>query len=166
MSKVPGEAITIEEATSLRDYMFLRRLRNQVRHLMTRDTAPISYLRQLRFFVSMRRKSPALPSCRIFIARRGKKRVGYLLTNTVAGVTRVTEVVDRPFRRQRIGRTLVAFAQSRYPEIVAEIGAENEASIALHRSMGFLLEKQQSGTAIYRYRCERREALERPGDSR
>ena len=151
MTKVPSDELTIEEATSLRDYMFLRRLRNQVRHLMANDTEPISYLRQIRFFLSMKRKSRSVASFRIFVARCGAQPVGYLLTRTADGVTYITEAVDQPFRRQGVGKALVAFAQHHYPEIVVEIREGNNASIALHHSMGFLLEQQRGGLAVYRY---------------
>jgi ribosomal protein S18 acetylase RimI-like enzyme len=152
MTNAPRSRVTIEEAVSLGDYMFLRRLRNQVRHFMTNDTEPISYFRQFRFFLAMKVKSQSVASFRIFVATCGPRPVGYLLTRTIDGIAYITEAVDPSFRRQGIGKQLVAFAQDRHAEIVAEIRTENEPSIALHHAMGFVLEGQRNGLEIYRYR--------------
>src|SRR6266550_1631928 len=151
MSAEPVGQLSIVEARTLGDYLFLRRLRNQVRNLMTNDTRPISLWRQLRFFLLMRCR-PNKESLRIFIARYGSQHVGYLLVRSSGMGMLITEVIDQNFRRQGIGKKLVAFAQSRYREIVAEIREDNHASIALHVAMGFSFERQSGGIAVYRFR--------------
>jgi hypothetical protein len=54
MPRIPDGELSIVEASSFRDYLFLRTLRNQIRNLMTNNTEPIGYLAQLRFYVSIR----------------------------------------------------------------------------------------------------------------
>src|SRR6266511_226159 len=90
--------LSIEEARSLGDYLFLRALRNDVRGLMTNQTAHTSYLQQLKFYV----------------ARRGVRGDGYLLILQTADGAAVSEAIDEKFRQQGIGRKLLAFAQGRY----------------------------------------------------
>src|ERR1035441_10549870 len=63
----------IRVATSISDYLFLRRLRNQVRDQMTNSTAPVGYLRQFRFY----RNKP--PNVKVYISWMSAKRAGYLL---------------------------------------------------------------------------------------
>src|SRR5438067_3784616 len=130
MSALPEGRLSIAEAGSLGDYLFLRRLRNQVRRLMTNDTRPISLWRQFRFFLDMRNGENA-SQLRIFIARYGSHRAGYLLVRSGGGEVFITEAIDEKFRRQGIAKELIAFAQVRYPAIIAEIKEDNRASIAL-----------------------------------
>ncbi len=144
--------LSIEEARSLGDYLFLRALRNDVRGLMTNQTAHISYLQQLKFYVATRYRVRSTPIT-IFIARRGGRRAGYLLIRQTADGAAVTEAIDEKFRQQGIGRKLLAFAQGRYSNLVAEIRAENAASIKLHESMGFVREgRADGGILTYRFR--------------
>jgi ribosomal protein S18 acetylase RimI-like enzyme len=149
----PSGALRIEEAVSIRDYLFLRRLRNQVRHLMTRDTRPVSLFRQFRFFCAMRFGVPPA-GLRIFMARLDSRPVGYLLVRAAgeAGeAVAITEAVSPEFRQRGIGRALIAFAKARYPQIVAEIREDNQASIGLHVAMGFEREGSRDGIAVYRF---------------
>src|SRR5262245_41973454 len=104
--------LSIEEARSLADYLFLRALRNRVRELMTNHTEPIGYWQQLSFSRAMRARS--LPIT-IFIARRRGRRAGYLLIRQTADGAAVTEAIGEQFRQQGIGRKLLTFAQQRYP---------------------------------------------------
>jgi RimJ/RimL family protein N-acetyltransferase len=148
MPHIPDGELSITEASSLRDYLFLRALRNDVRSMLTNDTSHIGYLRQLKFYLARRRNEPRT---KIFIARVGSRRAGYLLVRPAADGARITEVVDAKFRNSGLGRRLVQYACDRYPDLVAEIRADNTASIALHESMGFTRERSADGVLIYRF---------------
>ena len=63
----------IRAATSVADYLFLRRVRNQVRREMTNDTAPIGYFRQLRFYLSRQ------PNLAVYICSTDQGLAGYLM---------------------------------------------------------------------------------------
>jgi ribosomal protein S18 acetylase RimI-like enzyme len=141
--------LSIDEARSLGDYLFLRALRNEVRGLMTNHTEPIGYWQQFRFYRAMRGRS--LPIT-IFIARQRGRRAGYLLIRETGDGAAVTEAIDEQFRQQGIGRKLLAFAQQRYANLLAEIRADNAGSIKLHESMGFVRESVAGGILTYRFR--------------
>src|SRR5688500_4460528 len=56
---MPGEPkhdIEIGAARSVADFLYLRTLRNDVRHLMTNDPSHLSRCRQLGFFIAMKLK--------------------------------------------------------------------------------------------------------------
>jgi ribosomal protein S18 acetylase RimI-like enzyme len=142
--------LSIAEACSLADYLFLRALRNEVRGLMTNHTGHIGYWQQLKFYIATRYRGAA--PITVFIARRRGRRAGYLLVRQTAGGAAVTEAVDAKFRQRGIGRKLLAFAQARYPNVVAEIREDNAGSIRLHESMGFVRESSAGGILTYRFR--------------
>jgi ribosomal protein S18 acetylase RimI-like enzyme len=150
MPHIPDGELSITEASSLRDYLFLRALRNEVRHLLTNDTSHIGYLRQLRFYLSQRQGSRAPDTAKIFIARVKSRRAGYLLVKPMADGTRITEAVAAKFRGSGVGRRLVQYARDHYPDLVAEIRPDNTASIALHEAMGFTREGHVRGVLVYR----------------
>jgi len=152
MSRDPGLDLRIEEARSFGDYLFLRTLRNQVRHVMTNDTSYIGYLGQLKFYVAARCKFKRMRAFKVFIARCRSRPVGYLLIRTTQDGALVTTAIDGRFRRQGIGKKLVNFAQRSYGDLVAEIRDDNAASIALHESMGFQREARRDGILVYRFR--------------
>jgi len=151
MPHIPDGELSITEASSLRDYLFLRALRNEVRSLLTNDTSRIGYLRQLKFYLARRRAPRDAQTTKSFIARVGSQRAGYLLMRPAADGARITEVVDAKFRHSGLGRRLVQYACDRHPDLVAEIRADNTASIALHESMGFARERSVGGVLIYRF---------------
>jgi len=117
---------------------------------MTNHTDEIGYVKQLRFFVTMR-FGTATP-IRIFIARSNSRPAAYLLIRAATDGARITEAVAEEFRRLGIARKLIEFAQQRWPDLVAEIREDNQASIALHEASGFKREFSQNGIAIYRFR--------------
>jgi ribosomal protein S18 acetylase RimI-like enzyme len=151
MPHIPDGELSITEASSLRDYLFLRALRNEVRSLLTNDTTRIGYLRQLKFYLARRRAPRDTQMTKIFIARVGSRRAGYLLVRPATDGARITEAIDARLRNSGLGRRLVQYACDRYPDLVAEIRADNTASIALHESMGFTRERSVGGVLIYRY---------------
>jgi len=149
MPDVPETKLTIEEARSPGDYLFLRRLRNEVRGSMTNHTGHIGYWQQLKFYVATRyRPTPVT----IFIARRSGRRAGYLLIRETANSALATAAVDRQFRQQGVGREILAFALRRYPNLVGQVKADNAASIAMCRSLGFEPDERAGDSLIYRFR--------------
>lgn len=147
-----GPDLQIDEARSFGDYLFLRALRNQVRHVMTNDTSYIGHLGQLKFFIATRRRFGRTRPLKIFIARYRSRRVGYLLIRRTQDGALLTTAVDRDFRRRGIGKKLVDYAQRSCGDLIAEIRDDNTASIALHESMGFRRETRRNGILIYRFR--------------
>src|SRR5262249_25103724 len=145
MSCDPGLDLRIEGARSFGGYLFLRSLRNQVRHVMTNDTSYIGYLVHLKFYVFVHCQLQSIHAFKIFIARYQSRPVGYLLVRTTPDGALVTTAIDDRFRRRGIGRKLVDFAQRSYDDLVAEIRDDNAASIALHESMGFRPETRRNG---------------------
>lgn len=137
--------VEIRPARSLADFLFLRKLRNAVRANMTNDTGSIGYLQQLRFFLNTPR------NIRIFIARVGGRRAGYLLLRDSADGTLITEAVDAAFRGRGVATALVRYAQTQCPLINAEILAGNNASIRLHESTGFQRSSERDGIVCYRH---------------
>jgi len=138
--------IEFRVATSIADYLFLRRLRNAVRQQLTNDTAKLGYLRQFRFYISR----PA--GLEIHIAWLRGRRAGYLLLRRAEGTCYVTEAVAKRFRRQGIGLAMVRFAIGRAAELTAEIRASNTVSIELHRAAGFYPLALDGAIVTYRYR--------------
>jgi GNAT superfamily N-acetyltransferase len=139
----------IRVATSISDYLFLRRLRNQVRDQMTNSTAPVGYLRQFRFY----RNKP--PNVKVYIAWMSAKRAGYLLLRQESTSCFITEAVDERFRKAGVAKRLVHFAQECCTDLTAEILLTNSASIKLHQSVGFQFSGDDGRIAIYRFRQRR-----------
>jgi len=135
----------VRAATSVSDYLFLRRLRNQVRHQMTNSTARVGYLRQFRFYLS----KP--PNLRVYIAWMSSTRAGYLLLRQESTSCFITEAVDERFRRRGVAKRLIHFAQECCADLTAEILLTNAASIKLHRSAGFRLCRDDGRIAVYRF---------------
>lgn len=146
MSPSDLEKVSLQPAESVTDFLFTRQLRNEVRLSMTGNTAPVSYLQQLRFYLNRP------PQIQIYIARRGKRRVGYLLLRERGDTHLITEAVHVAFRGQRIASAMVRFAQQRFHDLTAEILIGNKASIALHEATGFEFEGHDGRVVIYRFR--------------
>jgi GNAT superfamily N-acetyltransferase len=145
MTSFDSHELHIRPATSISDFLFLRRLRNQVRQQMTNSTAPVGYLRQLRFYLNRPSNVEA------YIARMGTKRAGYLLLRQEPASCFITEAVDERFRRSGVATRLVHFAQERCADLTAEILLANTASIKLHQSAGFRCCGDDGRIAIYRF---------------
>ena len=128
------------------DYLFLRRLRNQVRNQMTNSTAPVGYLQQLRFYF---RGSPGV---KLYIGWIGAKRAGYLLLRHESATCYITEAVDECFRRAGVASRMIDFAKGSCADLTAEILLENTASINLHQTAGFQRSGGDGRIATYRFR--------------
>ena len=137
--------LEIVPARSLPDFMFLRNLRNRVRHQMTNDTGRVGILQQLRFYLAKPRNVD------IFVALLGGRRVGYLLLRHEKETTLITEAVDERFRGKGIGSAMVAFARRRYPDLTAEIRDDNVESLRLHEQQGFAVIGSRGIIRVCRY---------------
>lgn len=139
----------IRAATSISDFLFLRRLRNRVRHQMTNSTAPVGYFRQFRFYLN----KP--PNVEVYIAWMNAKRAGYLLLRQESTGCFITEAVDERFRKAGVATGLVRFAQECCADLTAEILLTNAASIKLHESMGFQSSGDDGRIAVYHFKRQR-----------
>ncbi len=135
----------IRAATSIADFLFLRRLRNQVRDQMTNSSAPVGYIRQFRFYLN----KP--PNVNVYIAWISAKRAGYLLLRQESTGCFMTEAVDERFRRTGVAKRLIHFAQECCADLTAEILLTNTASIKLHQSAGFQFSGDDGRVTIYRF---------------
>ncbi len=136
----------IRAAKSISDFLFLRRLRNQVRDQMTNSTAPIGYSQQLRFYLSRPQ------NIEVYIAWMRAQRAGYLLLRQEPTSCFITEAVDTRFRRAGVATRLVHFAQERFADLTAEVLLTNTDSIKLHWAAGFQLSGEDGRIAVYRFK--------------
>lgn len=139
-----GQTCTIEPASSLQDFLFLRTVRNANLRFLE-DGRRVSLIRQLRFY--FRRPQ----GMEIFVARHSGQRAAYLVLYDREGETFITEVVDARFRRLRLAASLVQFAKERRGSLVARIRHDNKASISLHEKMGFRFAQTQGRLLTYRW---------------
>jgi ribosomal protein S18 acetylase RimI-like enzyme len=145
MKSFEHENFEIRHAQSLADYLFLRTLRNRVRHNMTNNTASINYIQQMRFYF----RKPA--NVDVYLACVGSRRVGYLLLRKEGPTTLITEAVDEPYRGSGIATRMVQYAQRLYADLTAEILAGNVASIKLHKAAGFTFVSARGNVHTFRY---------------
>lgn len=136
--------VKIRPARSLADYLFTRRLRNQVYLNMTGNPAPISLWQQLKFYW----RRPA--GFELFIAVFEDRRAGYLLLRPDGSTWLITEAVAKEFRGHGVATAMVRFAQSRFGDLTAHILLSNSASLRLHESCGFTRSSEDKQTAQYR----------------
>jgi len=117
----------------LPDYLFIRRVRNENRRMMTGNQKYLTLWDQLKFWW----KKPS--NMHLYVARIDRKRAGYLLLHTVGGLTYITEVVSAEYRREGIGAAMISFAQVKHQKLLAEIWEFNQQSVNLHIRSGFRL---------------------------
>lgn len=127
------------------DYLYIRKLRNDVRLMMTGSSQKITLFQQLLFFLNKPK------SISLYIAMMDKKRIGYLLLRNTGNHTYITEAIEKPYRGIGIGTKLIQFAKIKHKTLVAEIFVDNKASIDLHKKNGFELFKENGVTTTYIY---------------
>jgi len=145
MQKKSSHRILIRNARSIRDYLFLRSLRNQSQHQLTGETQNISLRKQLIFYL----KKPK--DITTFIAEVKGVRVGYLLIRRSGLNNYITEVIKPEWQNQGIGSEMIKFAQKDYAELTAEILVTNIASVKLHQKNQFVLKETTKNILIYKY---------------
>jgi len=149
MTSSDGYKFDIRAAASISDFLFLRRLRNQVREQMTNSTAPLGLWRQFRFYLNQP------PNVKVYVAWVGARRAGYLLLRQESTSCFITEAVDERFRNAGVATGLVRFAQECCTDLTAEILLTNSASIKLHQAVGFQFCCDDGRVARYRYQRQR-----------
>ena len=134
--------ISVIRTRQLLDYLFIRKLRNENRHLMTGDNRELSLWDQIKFWYS----HPYHLS--LYIARLDGERVGYMVLKDDFDTTYITEVVSDSARRQGIGKALIRYAQTFRNHLTADIFKTNLPSIELHLGLGF---RRKKAGAVSRY---------------
>ena len=124
--------LIISKAKSFSDFLFLRKLRNEVRLNMTNINYKITIWAQIKFFLNQPN------NLNIYIARIEGIRAGYLLLREDNGNLFITEAVDQNFRNQGIATEMIKFAKNLKIKLIAEILNSNNASIFLHEKSGFV----------------------------
>ena len=125
------------------DYLFIRRVRNDSRRMMTGNQKRLTLWDQLKFWW----RKPS--NVHLYIAKINGKRAGYLLLHTVGKETYITEVVSAEYRREGLGAAMISYAQVKHQQLVAEIFDFNAQSINLHIRSGFRLESEIDGKMTY-----------------
>ena len=127
---------------TLRDALIVRSLRNSCRHHLTNYREHIGVMRQIRWYLGeyrRRRKSSAY-RVYLFFAADGRP-VGYGALRLRDDHLYVTECVDPGHRRQGYGTAilsnLISIARHENRSLIAEIWGTNDASLALHKALGF-----------------------------
>lgn len=137
--------LNIKLATSFADYMFTRKLRNEVRVNMTEFTGEITFLQQVVFWMHKPN------NIQLYVASIKSERVAYLLLRFSSKRCFITEVVDRAHRNMGIGSSLIDFAKTKSIMLTAEILKTNTSSLYLHEKNGFEHVKTDGSKEIYEY---------------
>jgi ribosomal protein S18 acetylase RimI-like enzyme len=137
--------VEMRPAATLADYLYLRKLRNEVRLSMTNNTGRICLWQQLRFYW----RKPA--GIDIYIATVDGARAGYLLLREQPPTALITEAVGAAFRGRGIARRMVEYAKTLRPHLTADILETNAASLRLHRSAGFVETGQDGPVKHFRF---------------
>lgn len=138
-------SLNILKASSLADFLFLRKLRNEVSQNMTNLTKAISIWDQINFFLN------PPPNIEVYVACIDGQRSGYLLLADKEGYCFITEVVAKNYRKKGLGLTLISFAKTLRPVLIADILATNLASRKLHEKAGFTKISQNNNILRYQY---------------
>lgn len=134
--------------------MYVRDVRNRNRCAMTGNQKFISVIRQTIFFIT----KPSSFKLYVCFLCPSNARVGYLLLKRENLDTYLTEVVDNEYRRLGIASQMIQFAIESIDlggRAIVEIYNSNQASIKLHLSQGFVLDRVGPFTSIYVYnKCQ------------
>jgi len=135
--------LIIKKANTFWDYLSIRRLRNENRKFMTRDTSRVSLLRQIKFWWDTPK------NVELYVAYYGDYLAGYVLLRDADDTTYITEAVSSDFRKIGVGTLMVRFAQTMRDKLLAEIRSDNVASIRLHERCEFTLHEQTKECKVY-----------------
>jgi RimJ/RimL family protein N-acetyltransferase len=136
----------MELASSIFDYMDVRRIRNENSRWLTGNPNKIGIWQQLKFYWSKPK------NIELYVCREFGSVVAYMLLRHEAETCFITEVVDVLYRGENIASDMILFAQFHYPNITAEILNSNVASIRLHEKMGFKLVSESEHKLTYNWR--------------
>ena len=138
--------ITVRKAKTLIDYLHIRMLRNENRHLMTRDSSKIGLFRQIKFWINTPK------NMKLYIAFSDRVPVGYMSLREDFGKTYITEVVSSKHRNLGVGAEMIDLAQYLKNELFAEILLNNLPSIRLHERCGFVIDHENHYCKVYVWR--------------
>lgn len=139
-----GSMLSNELVRSLSAALEIRRLRNTCYQFLTQHRARIGVLEQLRWYLGFYRTASKNGAYRLYLFRLlDGTPVGYGALKLEHGRLLVTECVGEGYRKQGIGRSIlgemVSIAKREGRELVAEIRADNRASVTLHEQAGLEL---------------------------
>jgi L-amino acid N-acyltransferase YncA len=129
-------SIKIYKAKSIKDYIFLREVRNQNREFLTENINYITTFDQIFFYLFQSRRY------RIYIVEKKGQKAGYILLKQSKNIYFITEIILKKFRRQNLGTQMVNFAKKKYKNLIAKIALKNKASISFHKKNGFKVIKR------------------------
>jgi hypothetical protein len=139
-------SFTISIAKSPADFLFLRKLRNDVRQNMTNMAESLSILDQVKFYLN------PPPNIQIYIAKIKGQRSAYLLLCDKQDTCFITEAVAENFRKKGLALAMVQFAKTLRPILVADVLDTNLASIKLHEKADFIKVSQHHNIIRYQYK--------------
>lgn len=138
--------------------MQVRKLRNSCRDHLTNHRDHIGILQQAVWYIRHYHRARETAEYRLFLARNNEGLpVGYGALAEDAGRLLVTECVAPKYRGLGHGKwilnRLLDIAREENRDVVAEIWADNDRSIAMHEKAGFKLESggDKEGRAIQTY---------------
>ena len=138
----------ILRASSLADFLFLRKLRNDVSQNMTNMTKSLSILDQVNFYLNRP------PNIEIYIVSVKGQRSAYLLLRDDGTSCFITEAVAENYRNKGLALALINFAKTLRPVLTADILAANCASRKLHEKAGFIEISQHNNIIRYQYNAD------------
>lgn len=123
--------IKIYKAKSMKDYIFLRKVRNKNRAFLTEYNKYLTIFDQIFFYFFLSRKY------KIYIVEKEGEKAGYIMLKKIKNIYFITEVILKKFRRQNLATLMVIFAKKKYKKLIAKISLRNKISITFHRKLGF-----------------------------
>jgi putative acetyltransferase len=140
------EKILIYKVKSIKDFFFLRKVRNLNLKFFTENNKYLSVFQQIYFYFFLSKKY------KIYIIKKNNKNAGYLLLKKHKKVYFITQVILKEYRRQNLGTQIVDFAKKRYNNLVAKIFLSNKRSIYFHKKLGFKILKKEKKIIYLNYK--------------
>ena len=99
--------IKIYKAKSIKDYIFLRKVRNKNRAFLTEYNKYLTIFDQIFFYFFLSRKY------KIYIVEKEGEKAGYIMLKKIKNIYFITEVILKKFRRQNLATLMVNFAKKK-----------------------------------------------------
>lgn len=123
------------KATSVFDFLRIRKVRNECRTFLTNDTSYISVIRQVKFWMNMANNK----DIDVYYFEVDKEVLGYGLIKTDGKKKWITGGIKTAYRGLGLGRDL--FQRLIYFSLPSEVWLEvmdwNTNALSLYRSLGF-----------------------------
>lgn len=142
------EELSFKPVSSLRQALTVRSIRNSCYQYLTNHRKPIGIIQQVRWYFRYYRNAIRISEYRVYLFHDEQETpVGYGALQLRNNQLYVTECVATEHRNQAYGkeilRALVAIGKRERRDLVAEIWANNERSLAMHTEAGFVLTEQR-----------------------